>query len=171
MHGIGAVSLRYFNVAGAHADAAGTWRGERHSPETHLIPNVLAARGTGEPFRLFGDDYPTPDGTCVRDYVHVSDVARAHLLALDACAPGSHAVYNLGSGTGYSNREVLDACRELTGADIPVQVAPRRPGDPAVLVASSLAITAALGWRPEHDLRSMVADAWTFMQLTAALRA
>ena len=171
MHRIGAVSLRYFNVAGAHADAAGTWRGERHSPETHLIPNVLAARNTGEPFRLFGDDYPTPDGTCVRDYVHVSDVARAHLLALDACAPGSHAVYNLGSGTGYSNREVLDACRELTGADIPVQVAPRRPGDPAVLVASSRAITAALGWRPEHDLRSMVADAWTFMQLTAALRA
>jgi UDP-glucose 4-epimerase len=171
MHGIGAVSLRYFNVAGAHADAAGTWRGERHSPETHLIPNVLAARDAGEPFRLFGDDYPTPDGTCVRDYVHVSDVARAHLLALDACAPGSHAVYNLGSGTGYSNREVLDACRELTGADIPVQVAPRRPGDPAVLVASSRAITAALGWRPEHDLRSMVADAWTFTQLTAALRA
>jgi UDP-glucose 4-epimerase len=172
MHGIGAVSLRYFNVAGAHTDAAGTWRGERHSPETHLIPNVLAAaRDGGEPFRMFGDDYPTPDGTCVRDYVHVSDVARAHLLALDACVPGSHAVYNLGSGTGYSNREVLDGCRELTGADIPVQVAPRRPGDPAVLVASSQAITAALGWRPEHDLRSMVADAWTFTQLAAGLRA
>jgi UDP-glucose 4-epimerase len=171
MHGIGAVSLRYFNVAGAHADAAGTWRGERHSPETHLIPNVLAVArdGTGS-FRLFGDDYPTPDGTCIRDYIHVADLARAHLLALDACAPGSHAVYNLGSGTGYSNLEVLDSCRELTGLPIPAQVAPRRPGDPAVLVASSTAITAALGWRPEHDLRSMVADAWTFAQVTAGSR-
>jgi len=171
MHGIGAVSLRYFNVAGAHADAAGTWRGERHSPETHLIPTVLAVARAGAAgdasFRLFGDDYPTPDGTCIRDYVHVSDLARAHLLALGACTPGTHAVYNLGSGTGYSNLEVLDACRELTGLDIPAQVAPRRPGDPAVLVASSQAITAALGWRPEHDLRGMVADAWTFAQLTA----
>ena len=170
MHGIGAVSLRYFNVAGAHADAAGTWRGERHSPETHLIPTVLAAARDGGTLRLFGDDYPTPDGTCIRDYIHVSDLARAHLLALDACAPGSHTVYNLGSGTGYSNREVLAACRELTGRDIPAQVAPRRPGDPAVLVASSLAITAALGWRPEHNLRAMVADAWTFAQLTAGAR-
>jgi UDP-glucose 4-epimerase len=176
MHGIGAVSLRYFNVAGAHADAAGSWRGERHSPETHLIPAVLAAAlgggagGKNDRFRLFGDDYPTPDGTCVRDYIHVSDLARAHLLALDACAAGSHAVYNLGSGTGYSNREVLAACREVTGRDIPAQVAPRRPGDPAVLVASSQAIMAALGWRPEHDLRSMVTDAWTFAQLTAGAR-
>jgi UDP-glucose 4-epimerase len=169
MHGIGAVSLRYFNVAGAHADRGGTWRGERHSPETHLIPAVLAVAqdGDGRPFRLFGDDYPTPDGTCIRDYIHVADLARAHLLALGACAPGSHVVYNLGSGTGYSNLEVLAACRELTGLQIPVRVAPRRPGDPAVLVASSSAITAALGWRPEHDLRSMVADAWTFAQLPA----
>ena len=169
MHGTGAVSLRYFNVAGAHADAAGTWRGERHSPETHLIPTVLGAARAGHEIRLFGDDYPTPDGTCVRDYIHVSDLARAHLLALDACAPGSHTVYNLGSGTGYSNREVLAACRELTGQDIPAEVAPRRPGDPAVLVASSQAITAALGWRPEHDLRAMVADAWTFTQLTTGV--
>jgi UDP-glucose 4-epimerase len=167
MHGIGAVSLRYFNVAGAHADAAGTWRGERHSPETHLIPTLLAAARDGAGFRLFGDDYPTPDGTCVRDYIHVSDLARAHLLALDACAPGSHTVYNLGSGNGYSNREVLAACRELTGQDIPAQAAARRPGDPAVLVASSQAITAALGWRPERDLRAMVADAWTFTQFTS----
>jgi UDP-glucose 4-epimerase len=184
MHGIGAVSLRYFNVAGAHADAAGTWRGERHSPETHLIPTVLAAAlggGAGEEgggvggkkaaLRLFGDDYPTPDGTCIRDYIHVSDLARAHLLALDACAPGSHTVYNLGSGVGYSNREVLAACRELTGHDIPAEVAPRRPGDPAVLVASSQAITAALGWRPERDLRAMVSDAWTFTQLTTGASA
>jgi UDP-glucose 4-epimerase len=171
MHGIGAVSLRYFNVAGAHADAAGTWRGERHSPETHLIPTVLAVAKDGTaPFRLFGDDYPTPDGTCIRDYIHVADLARAHLLALDACVPGSYVIYNLGSGTGNSNREVLDSCRELTGLQIPVQVAPRRPGDPAVLVASSKAITAALGWRPDHDLRSMVADAWTFAQRSTLAR-
>jgi UDP-glucose 4-epimerase len=162
MHGTAAVSLRYFNVAGAAADAAGTWRGERHDPETHLIPTVLATARDGGTLRLFGDDYPTPDGTCVRDYVHVSDLARAHLLALDAAEPGSHAVYNLGSGAGYSNREVLDACRDVTGLDIPAEMAPRRPGDPAVLVASSDAITRDLGWHAEHDLRSMVADAWTF---------
>jgi UDP-glucose 4-epimerase len=164
---IGAVSLRYFNVAGAYLDGSGTWRGERHDPETHLIPTVLAAAGSGEKFRLFGDDYPTPDGTCIRDYVHVTDLARAHLLALDAATAGRHAIYNLGSGTGYSNRQVLDACREVTGLDIPVQVAPRRPGDPAALVASSEAIAADLGWRPERDLRAMVADAWAFRQLAA----
>ncbi len=162
MHRIGAVSLRYFNVAGAHADAAGTWRGERHHPETHLIPTILAIAGQGGEVQLFGDDYPTPDGTCVRDYIHVSDLARAHLLALDAAIPGSHAVYNLGSGTGYSNLEVLGACREVTARDISAKVAPRRAGDPAVLVASSEAIAADLGWHPERDLRSMVADAWTF---------
>jgi UDP-glucose 4-epimerase len=165
MHRIGAVSLRYFNVAGAHTDAAGTWRGERHHPETHLIPNVLAAAQAGGQVQLFGDDYPTPDGTCIRDYVHVSDLARAHLLALQATTVGSHTVYNLGSGAGYSNRQVLDACREVTARDIPARVAPRRPGDPAVLVASSEAIAADLGWHAEHDLRSMVADAWTFARL------
>jgi UDP-glucose 4-epimerase len=170
MHGIGAVSLRYFNVAGAHADAQGTWRGERHDPETHLIPNVLRAARDGAEVRLFGDDYPTPDGTCIRDYIHVWDLARAHLLALGAAEPGRHKIYNLGSGTGYSNRQVLDACREVTGRDIPARMAPRRPGDPAELVASSEAISADLGWRPERDLRSMVADAWTFTQkLTPAV--
>ena len=168
MHGIAAVSLRYFNVAGAAADAAGTWRGERHDPETHLIPTVLATARDGRTLRLFGDDYPTPDGTCIRDYVHVSDLARAHVLALDAAEPGSHTVYNLGSGTGYSNREVLDACREVTGLDIPAEIAPRRPGDSAVLVASCEAITRDLGWSAEHDLRSMVADAWTFTRQMAA---
>jgi UDP-glucose 4-epimerase len=167
MHRIGAVSLRYFNVAGAHEDAAGTWRGERHAPETHLIPTVLAAARDGGQVRLFGDDYPTPDGTCIRDYIHVSDLARAHLLALNACVPAAHTVYNLGSGTGYSNREVLAACQEVTGRDIPALIAPRRPGDPAVLVASSEAIAAQLGWRPERDLRAMVADAWIFTQLVA----
>jgi UDP-glucose 4-epimerase len=167
MHQIGAVSLRYFNVAGAHADAAGTWRGERHAPETHLIPTVLAAARTGGQVKLFGDDYPTPDGTCIRDYIHVSDLARAHVLALEATAPGAHRVYNLGSGTGYSNREVLAACQQVTGRDITAQVAPRRPGDPAVLVASSEAIAADLDWRPERDLRAMVSDAWTFVQQPA----
>ena len=167
MHEIGAVSLRYFNVAGAHADEAGTWRGERHDPETHLIPNVLAVARDGGQLQLNGDDYATPDGTCIRDYIHVSDLARAHLLALEATTPGRHAVYNLGSGAGNSNREVLDACQEVTGREIPVRVAPRRPGDPAVLVSSADAIRADLGWSAERDLRSMVADAWTFTQLLA----
>ena len=165
MRGLGAVSLRYFNVAGAHQQAGGTWLGERHTPETHLIPNVLAValRGDGE-VSVFGEDYPTPDGTCVRDYIHVSDLARAHLLALPACAAGQHKVYNLGSGNGYSNREVLTACREITGRGIPARMAQRRPGDPAVLVASSERIRAELGWRAERDLTDMVADAWAFSQ-------
>ena len=163
IRGLGAVSLRYFNVAGAHQQAGGTWLGERHTPETHLIPNVLAValRGDGE-VSIFGEDYPTPDGTCVRDYIHVSDLARAHLLALPACAAGQHKVYNLGSGNGYSNREVLTACREITGRGIPARMAQRRPGDPAVLVASSERIRAELGWRAERDLTDMVADAWAF---------
>ena len=163
LHGLGAVSLRYFNVAGAFRDPAGegSWLGERHSPETHLIPNVLRiARQPGRKVSIFGDDYPTPDGSCIRDYIHVADLAAAHLLALGACVPGRHAIYNLGSGTGYSNFEVLAACREVTGADIPATVTGRRAGDPAVLVASSDRITANLGWRPERDLRQMVADAW-----------
>jgi UDP-glucose 4-epimerase len=163
LHGIGAVSLRYFNVAGAYRQPAGGWLGERHTPETHLIPNVLAVarRAAGE-LSIFGDDYPTPDGTCIRDYIHVTDLGRAHLLALAACVPGEHKIYNLGSGTGYSNRQVLAACEEVTGLDIPARIAPRRPGDPAVLVASSERIRAELGWQPERGLRAMVADAWAF---------
>ncbi len=163
MHGIGAVSLRYFNVAGAHPGPAGDWLGERHAVETHLIPNILAVarRGTGQ-VSIFGDDYPTPDGTCVRDYIHVTDLATAHLLALAAYAPGEHKVYNLGSGSGFSNLEVLAACREVTGREIGCAMAPRRPGDPAVLVASSRRITAELGWRPERGLLEMAADAWAF---------
>ena len=162
MHKIGAVSLRYFNVAGAAAGQDGRWLGERHSPETHLIPSILAAALGGGGVRLFGDDYPTPDGTCVRDYIHVTDLARAHMLALEACVPGEHRVYNLGSGAGFSNLEVLSACREVTGRDIPSQFALRRPGDPAVLVASSRRIHAELGWRAERGLAAMVADAWQF---------
>ncbi|HEY2308766.1 MAG TPA: UDP-glucose 4-epimerase GalE [Streptosporangiaceae bacterium] len=176
MHKAAAVSLRYFNVAGAAAGPDGRWLGERHHPETHLIPSILAValggvkwdseggmgRWAGGGVRLFGDDYPTPDGTCVRDYIHVTDLARAHMLALEACVPGEHRVYNLGSGAGFSNTEVLSACREVTGREIPSQFAPRRPGDPAVLVASSGRIQAELGWRAERGLATMVADAWRF---------
>jgi UDP-glucose 4-epimerase len=162
--GIGAVSLRYFNVAGACEVPGGGWLGERHATETHLIPNVLAvARSGAGSVSIFGDDYPTPDGTCVRDYIHVADLAIAHLLALDACEPGQSKVYNLGSGQGYSNREVLAACREVTGIDISAVMAGRRAGDPAVLIAASERIGAELGWRPERGLRDMVADAWAFM--------
>ena len=171
LHGFGAVSLRYFNVAGAYRERGGAWLGERHDTETHLIPNVLATAlgATGE-LRIFGDDYPTPDGTCVRDYIHVADLVRAHLLALAACADRQHQVYNLGSGSGFSNREVLAACRDVTGRDIPATMAARRPGDPAVLVASSAAIRASLGWRPDRSLTDMVADAWTFTQARAGTR-
>ena len=164
LYGFGAVSLRYFNVAGAQQAADGSWLGERHSPETHLIPNVLAGAESGKGVLIFGNDYPTPDGTCVRDYIHVTDLADAHLRALGACEPGRHRVYNLGNGAGFSVLEVIEVCREVTGHDIPAAVAPRRPGDPAVLVASSKKIQAELGWRADRDLRAMVADAWQFTQ-------
>jgi UDP-glucose 4-epimerase len=169
MHGFGAVSLRYFNVAGAHQDAAGAWLGERHTVETHLIPSILAValRGSGQ-VSIFGDDYPTPDGTCIRDYIHVTDLAAAHVLALSACAPGRHTIYNLGSGSGYSNREVLAACARVTGRPIPAAVAARRSGDPVVLVASSDRIGAELGWKAERDLAEMAADAWAFTRAQAA---
>ncbi|MFC4586640.1 UDP-glucose 4-epimerase GalE [Sphaerisporangium corydalis] len=162
LHGLGAVSLRYFNVAGAHTSAGGQVYRERHAVETHLIPNVLAvALGARESVNVFGSDYPTPDGSCVRDYVHLTDLARAHLLALDACRPGTHAIYNLGSGAGFSVQEVIAVCREVTGHPIPAVVGDRRPGDPAVLVASSDRIQRELGWKAEHaDLRTIVADAW-----------
>jgi UDP-glucose 4-epimerase len=171
MFGLAPISLRYFNVAGAYRERGGGWLGERHDPETHLIPNVLAVAlsGQGE-LQLYGDDYPTPDGTCVRDYIHVADLAQAHLLALAACQPGRHQVFNLGSGSGFSNREVLAACRDVTGRDIPAKMAPRRPGDPAVLVASSDRIRSELDWRPARSLTDMVADAWTFAQARAGAR-
>ena len=175
MHGLGAISLRYFNVAGAFLDASGTWFGERHDPESHLIPNVLAvaaalARGEREhrSLKLFGTDYPTPDGTTIRDYIHVSDLADAHLLALEACQEGLHKVFNLGNGTGSSVREVIDVCREVTGQDIPVQTEPRRAGDPAVLIASPGRARADLGWQATRDLRVTVSDAWQFMRSRAA---
>ena len=160
LHGVGAVSLRYFNVAGAFRAADGGWLGERHHPETHLIPNVLARGGQELFVRINGIDYPTPDGTCVRDYIHVSDLADAHLLALGACEPGRHLIYNLGDGAGFSVRQVIDMCREVTGAEIIAEEGPRRSGDPAVLVASSDLIQAQLGWHASRDLRAMVSDAW-----------
>lgn len=172
----GAVSLRYFNVAGAHPVPT---LGERHTVETHLIPLVLqVALGQRDEVAIFGDDWPTDDGTCVRDYIHVDDLAEAHLLALDLLArgdapsvdrAGGHLVCNLGNGTGFSVLEVIEACRRVTGHPIPARVAPRRTGDPGVLVASSARARAELGWKPTHtDLDGIVADAWAFARSRAA---
>ncbi|MER5774212.1 UDP-glucose 4-epimerase GalE [Streptomyces sp. NPDC002039] len=160
-HGLAAVSLRYFNVAGAHAG-----HGERHEPESHLIPLILqVALGQRPHIDVHGDDYPTRDGTCVRDYIHVADLAEAHLLALDAARPGEHLICNLGNGEGFTVREVIDSVRRVTGRTIPELVRPRRPGDPAVLVASAARAHDRLGWRPSRtDLDSIVADAWAFAQ-------
>ena len=159
--GLAAVSLRYFNVAGASGR-----QGELHDPETHLIPSVLkVALGAQESVRIFGTDYPTPDGTAVRDYIHVDDLARAHLLAVDAAEEGAHRIFNLGNGAGFSVREVVDAARLVTGCQIPAVESARRPGDPAALVASSDLIRSELGWVPEKPaLEDMVADAWHWMR-------
>jgi UDP-glucose 4-epimerase len=159
-HGLAAVSLRYFNVGGA-LDG----RGERHDQETHLIPNVLAVpTGRRTSVEVFGTDYPTRDGTAVRDYLHVEDLGHAHLLALDAAQPGTHRVYNLGTGTGHTVREVVDACRRVTGHPIPEVDRDRRPGDPPILVASGERARAELGWTPRRDLGRIVADAWSFIR-------
>ncbi|GAA1021440.1 MULTISPECIES: UDP-glucose 4-epimerase GalE [Amycolatopsis] len=160
-HGIAAVSLRYFNVAGAYGAF-----GERHTTETHLIPLVLqVATGHRDHISIYGDDYPTPDKTAVRDYIHVVDLADAHLLALRHAAAGEHRIYNLGSGTGFSVLEVVEACRRVTGHAIPAVVAPRRAGDPSVLVASSDKANGELGWTPKlTDLDGIVSDAWQFTQ-------
>jgi UDP-glucose 4-epimerase len=160
-HGLGAVSLRYFNVAGASGDV-----GEDHYPETHLIPNVLrTAQGRNPHVELFGTDYPTPDGTAIRDYIHIEDLSDAHLLALDGAVAGTHRIFNLGNGNGFSVREVIDAARAVTGCEIAVKEAPRRPGDPAALVAASDLIRAELGWEARKpELERMIADAWAFAQ-------
>ncbi|WP_235545781.1 UDP-glucose 4-epimerase GalE [Phycicoccus sp. Soil802] len=159
-HGLAVVSLRYFNVGGAMGDL-----GERHKVETHLIPNVLVvATGSRATVSVFGTDFPTPDGSAVRDYLHVVDLGTAHLLALDAARAGTHSIYNLGSGTGYSVNEVIEACRSVTGHRIPSLPAARRQGDPARLVASNGRIGAQLGWSPEAGLLDIVADAWAFMK-------
>jgi UDP-glucose 4-epimerase len=163
-YGLRSVSLRYFNAAGASTRA-----GEAHDPETHLVPRILrVALGVDPgPLQVFGDDYPTRDGTCVRDYVHVLDLADAHVRALRALAEGHDGgVYNLGcGGAGWSVKEVLDAARAVTGREIPVEVGPRRAGDPAVLVASSARIRAELGWAPRRQqLGTIVGSAWDWMQ-------
>jgi UDP-glucose 4-epimerase len=154
-------ALRYFTAAGAaHEDL-----GEDHDPETHLIPIVLeVALGQRDEISIFGDDYDTPDGTCVRDYIHVLDLASAHILALGALDDGSR-TYNLGNGHGYSVREVIETARRVTGHPIPAQVAPRRPGDPATLIAASDRIRADLGWHPQHAaLDAIIASAWAWHQ-------
>lgn len=157
IHGLRYASLRYFNVAGAIPG-----RGESHEPESHLIPLILdVALGRRKSVRIFGTDYPTPDGTCVRDYIHVRDLADAHLLALAALEQRDRMIYNLGNGRGFSVREVVESARRVTGHAIPVEECPRRPGDPAILVASSDKIARELGWRPAFTaLDAIVADAW-----------
>ena len=164
-YGLAPVSLRYFNVAGAlHADDGRSY-GERHDPETHLIPNALrSAAGNGKQMALFGTDYPTADGTCVRDYIHVVDLAEAHLRALDAAEAGTHHIVNLGSGDGHTVRQVLDAIERVTGSAVPVVEADRRAGDVAVLIASNERAASLLGWRPSRDLTTMIEDAWRFEQ-------
>ena len=160
-YGIHYASLRYFNAAGATKLC-----GESHDPETHLIPIVLqAAAGKRPHVTVFGDDYPTRDGTCVRDYIHVVDLARAHILALDILDKRS-SIYNLGcGGEGYTVREVIETAKEVTGRDIPIEVGPRRPGDPAVLIASSDKIKKELGWQPAlQELRVIIESAWVWMQ-------
>ncbi|WP_026443465.1 UDP-glucose 4-epimerase GalE [Pseudacidobacterium ailaaui] len=161
IHGFRYASLRYFNVAGAIEG-----RGEAHEPESHLIPLVLdVALGRRPNIKVFGTDYPTPDGTCIRDYIHVWDLARAHLLAFNALAERDRLIYNLGNGHGFSIREVIEAARRVTGHPIPVEEAQRRPGDPAILIASSEKIGRELGWKPEFaSLDSILASAWKWHQ-------
>lgn len=158
-YGLAATSLRYFNVAGAYAGL-----GERHATETHLIPLVLqVAAGRREEILVFGTDWPTPDGTAIRDYIHIRDLAEAHLLALQTAQSGQHQIYNLGNGTGFSVREVIDSCRRVTGRDIRSRDVDRRAGDPAVLIASSQKAMAELGWRPRRTgIDEIVSDAWEF---------
>jgi UDP-glucose 4-epimerase len=160
-HQIGAVSLRYFNVAGAHGHT-----GEDHEPETHLIPNILRVlQGKRDHVSIFGTDYPTPDGTAIRDYIHIDDLADAHSLALDGARPGEHRIFNLGTGNGFSVKQVIAAVEKVTGQKIEATHEARRPGDPPQLVAAGDKIRAELGWQPRKpDIETMIADAWAFHQ-------
>jgi UDP-glucose 4-epimerase len=162
IHGFRYASLRYFNVAGAIEG-----RGEAHEPESHLIPLILdVALGKRTSIKVFGQDYPTPDGTCIRDYIHVQDLAEAHLLAFEALAERDRLIYNIGNGHGFTIREVIESARRVTGHAIPVEEAPRRPGDPAVLIASSEKIEQELGWKRRFDkLDDIVDSAWKWHQL------
>lgn len=159
--GLRSVSLRYFNACGAEPDVP---LGEEHEPETHLIPLLLRAVASGEPVQIFGDDYPTPDGTCIRDYIHVSDLAEAHTTALDhLLGGGSSDAFNAGTGKGHTVMEVLRVAEEVTGRRAPYKIAPRREGDPAELVADSRKLQRTLGWEPRRsELRQIVQDAWSF---------
>ena len=163
-HGLRYVALRYFNAAGAHPSGS---IGEAHTPETHLIPIILQVpNGQRDKVSIFGGDYPTRDGTCVRDYIHVTDLAQAHILALDyLLAGGENNVFNLGNGVGFTNKEVVEVARSVTGHPIPAEIAPRRAGDPAQLVASSEKAKAVLGWKPKYaDLETIVSSAWKWDQ-------
>ncbi len=166
IHGLRYASLRYFNVAGAPEGPGGIVRGEAHEPESHLIPLVLdVALGRRQSIRIYGDDYSTPDGTCIRDYIHVSDLADAHLLAFEALESHNRLIYNLGNGKGFSVREVIESARRVTGHPIPAEIHPRRAGDPAVLVASSEKAIRELGWNPRHaELDAIIRTAWEWHQ-------
>ena len=166
IHGLRYASLRYFNVAGAPEGPGGVTRGEAHEPESHLIPLVLdVALGRRASIRIYGDDYATPDGTCVRDYIHVSDLADAHLLALAALESKDRLIFNLGNAHGFSVREVIESARRVTGHPIPAEIHPRRPGDPAFLVASSEKAISELGWKPRYTkLDDIVRTAWIWHQ-------
>ena len=170
IHGLRSASLRYFNVAGAPEGPDGITRGEAHEPESHLIPLILdVALERRQSIRIYGDDYPTPDGTCIRDYIHVSDLADAHLLALQALeteqAANERLIFNLGNGKGFSVREVIESARRVTGHPIPAETHPRRPGDPAVLVASSEKAIRELAWKPRYaQLDDIVRTAWIWHQ-------
>jgi UDP-glucose 4-epimerase len=160
-HGISAASLRYFNVAGALKAQRG-WLAERHNPETHLIPNVLRST-EANPVKIFGTDWPTADGTCIRDYVHVIDLIDAHVKALNSLGAAGHEIYNLGSGSGYSVREVVQAASDAIGHQIPFVDSPRRAGDPAVLIADISKAKKILDWAPTRDMKTMVADTLSSM--------
>lgn len=168
-YGLKWVALRYFNAAGAHPDGS---IGERHEPETHLIPLALrAANGRLEHLTVFGTDYPTPDGTCIRDYVHVVDIAEAHLLALEYLERGGKSrAFNLGNGAGFSVKQVIDSIERVTGRKVPAKFGARRPGDAAVLVADASAAKSILGWKPKYaDLDTIVAHAWAWERKLAAM--
>jgi UDP-glucose-4-epimerase GalE len=163
------VRLRYFNACGAEPEAG---LGERHDPETHLIPLILRAIQTGVPVTLFGDDYPTPDGTCIRDYIHISDLAEAHIHAVEHLLRGGQSeVFNVGTGAGHSVKEVIAAIERVTARKVPYQMGPRREGDPPILVADSQRLQRTLGWRPTRaDLDRIVSDAWQFAERVVSAR-
>jgi UDP-glucose 4-epimerase len=161
IHHVTNISLRYFNASGADPEGR---LGEEHDPETHLIPLLLRAVQTGEPATIFGDDYPTPDGTCIRDYIHVDDLAQAHILAVEHLLNGGESdQFNVGTGTGHSVRDVISAVEQATGTAVPYTIGPRREGDPPLLVAASDKLRNTLGWKPQYtDLRTIVQHAWNF---------